>query len=98
MSAYRGLNNRLSPAAPAIAPHIGERRHALRDTPLGEPSRSCIIRLIEGTYREMPGLSLSLYQASRLFGLRERTCRVVLEALVSDSRLRQSRDGQYRLP
>jgi hypothetical protein len=54
--------------------------------------------MIMGTYREMPGLSLDLNQASRLFGLRESTCRVVLNDLVSDGRLCRSSLEHYRAP
>jgi hypothetical protein len=52
--------------------------------------------LVFGTYAEMPGLSLHLNQAARLFGLREATCDVVLDDLVSEGLLRRSGDGQYR--
>lgn len=62
----------------------------------GEPSRSHLVNLILGTYAEMPGMSLHLPQAARLFGLREATCSVVLDDLVRDGRLRRSQDGQYR--
>jgi hypothetical protein len=62
----------------------------------GEPSRSHLISLILGMYAEMPGMSLHLPQAARLFGLREPTCSVVLDDLVREGRLRRSRDGQYR--
>jgi hypothetical protein len=62
----------------------------------GEPSRSHLVRLILGTYAEMPSLSLYLPQAARLFGLREATCLVVLDHLVRDGRIRRSPDGQYR--
>jgi len=54
-----------------------------------------LVRIIEGTYREMPGLDLSLTQAARLFGLRESTCRLVLDDLVRAGRLRQTDDGRY---
>jgi hypothetical protein len=53
--------------------------------------------MIVGAYQEMPGLSLLLPQAARLFGVRTRTCQVVLDDLVSDGRLRRTSDGQYRL-
>jgi hypothetical protein len=53
--------------------------------------------LILGTYREMPGLSLHVPQAARLFGLRHETCGVVLEGLAGQRRLRRIRDGQYVL-
>jgi hypothetical protein len=61
-----------------------------------EPERVHLAALILGTYAEMPGLSLHLHQAARLFGLRDRTCEVVLNDLVRDGRLRQSQGGQYR--
>jgi DNA-binding IclR family transcriptional regulator len=51
--------------------------------------------MIEGTYRELPGLDLALTQAARLFGLRETTCRLVLDDLVRVAILRQSEDGRY---
>jgi DNA-binding IclR family transcriptional regulator len=52
--------------------------------------------MILGTYREMPGLSLHLNQAARLFGMRRSTCEIVLEALVAEGRLRKAADGQYQ--
>jgi hypothetical protein len=79
-----------------IAPHSPERRHSPRGGVRGEPARPQLTALILGTYAEMPGLSLHLLQAARLFGLREATCLVVLSDLVRDGQLRQSSDGQYR--
>ena len=73
-----------------------ERRGSLRGDGQGEPSRDRLISLILGTYAEMPGLSLHLHQAARLFGLRELTCSAVLNDLVRDARLRRSADSQYR--
>lgn len=75
-------------------PH--ERRQSPRGGVHGEPARVHLRTLILGTYAEMPGLSLTLPQAARLFGLREVTCRTVLADLVREGRLRQSADGQYR--
>jgi hypothetical protein len=72
-----------------------ERRHAPRGVH-AEPERLPLISLVLGTYAEMPGLALQLHQAARLFGLRERTCRVVFDDLVRDGRLRQCSDSQYR--
>jgi DNA-binding IclR family transcriptional regulator len=43
----------------------------------------------------MPGLILHLNQAARLFGLREQTCRAVLDVLVRQGQLRRAADGQY---
>ena len=73
-----------------------ERRRSTRGDPNGEPSRAHLVALILGTYREMPGLSVDLQQATRLFGLRETTCRVVMSDLVDHGRLYQSADGRYR--
>ena len=80
----------------ATMPHRPERRNAKRGGVRGEPSRPQLTSLILGTYAEMPGLSLHLHQAARLFGLREATCLVVLRDLVRDGRLRRCSDGQYR--
>ena len=60
-----------------------------------EPQRAALEAMIRGTYREMPGLSLYLDQAARLFGLRELTCRIVLDDLLRAGVLRRSADGQY---
>jgi hypothetical protein len=86
-----------SPYAYSVAPPCprAERRQSVRGVS-GEPSRSHLVRLVLGTYAEMPGLTLHVQQAARLFGLRELTCLVVLDDLVRDGRLRQSPDGQYR--
>jgi DNA-binding IclR family transcriptional regulator len=48
-----------------------------------------------GTFQETFGTRLSLAEATRLFGLREATCRVVLEHLVAEKRLTRTRDGRY---
>ena len=80
--------------ATAVPSH--ERRRSVRGRPQGEPSRAELVKLILGTYAEMPGLTLRLQQAARLFGLRDTTCRLVLRDLVTDGRLRQGPDGQYR--
>lgn len=45
-----------------------ERRRSLRDGVHAEPDRGHLVALILGTYAEMPGLSLHLNQAVRLFG------------------------------
>jgi hypothetical protein len=74
-----------------------ERRRSPRGGVHTEPDRVHLVALILGSYAEMPGLSLHLHQAVRLFGLRDRTCEVVLNDLVRDGRLRQSPDRQYRV-
>ena len=72
-----------------------ERRRLPRNFVQGEPPRAQLTSNIIGAYREMPGLNLTLDQAARLFGLRSSTCRIVLEDLVKDGRLRRSVEGRY---
>jgi hypothetical protein len=45
----------------------------------------------------MLGTRLSLAEARRMFGVREVTCRVVLDHLVKQHRLRHTRDGRYTM-
>ena len=75
--------------------HSTDRRRVSRGSSNGEPPRPHLVSLILGTYREMPGLRLHLNQAARLFGLRDVTCRVVLDDLVESGLLRLTSDGQY---
>ena len=60
-----------------------------------EPCRAQLVTMVIGTFRELPGLSLHLNQAARLFGLRSETCRILLDDLVAQGRLRRAHDGQY---
>ena len=53
-----------------------------------------LIRSILGEFREMPGLSLTIEQASRLWGCEAVTCRGAIEMLVAGGHLRWSRDGR----
>jgi hypothetical protein len=55
-----------------------------------------IIRRVEGEYREMPGLQLTLAQASRLWSLDRETCRDVLQELAASGFLQATADGRYR--
>ena len=75
--------------------HTPERRQYRRDAVAGEPPRRQLSTMIIGTYREMPGLSLHLRQAARLFGLRTVTCQVVMDDMVRQGVLRRASDGQY---
>src|SRR6185436_20962074 len=71
-----------------------ERRKQARGG-VAEPSRPQLVTMVIGTFREMPGLSLHLNQAARLFGVRAETCRILLDDLVAQGRLRRAHDGQY---
>ena len=72
---------------------IERRKHARG--PATEPSRAQLVTMVIGTFREMPGLSLHLNQAARLFDLRTETCRILFDDLVAQGRLRRAHDGQY---
>ena len=48
---------------------------------------------VRSEFNEMPGLRLTLLQASRLWGLEPPACRVVIDALVGSSFLRWTRGG-----
>jgi DNA-binding IclR family transcriptional regulator len=53
------------------------------------------VERIVAEYKEMPGLSLTAAQASRLFGLPNDRCVTLLQALVAQGRLRRRADGRY---
>jgi hypothetical protein len=54
-----------------------------------------LIVRVRGEYREMPGLSLTLPQAQRLWGLERATCQTLLERLVDARFLRRTRQGRF---
>ena len=87
---FRGQRN-------AADPLLRERRLRTRGAG-GDPDRSQLVTMIEGTYGEMPGLRLYANQAARLFGVNVSTCEVVLEDLVRSGHLRRGADGQYSKP
>jgi hypothetical protein len=72
-----------------------DRREQPRGTVTGEPPRHQLESMILGMYHEMPGLSLQVAQAARLFGLRSATCRIVLDHLVGRNHLGRADDGRY---
>jgi len=72
-----------------------ERRSRSRGTPEGGPPRTALVTMILGTFSEMPGFSVHLPQAARLFGMRPDACRVVLDDLVAARRVRRLGDGRY---
>jgi len=50
---------------------------------------------VRGEYREMPGLSLTIPQAQRLWGLDDSTCQTLFERLVETRFLRRTRYGRF---
>jgi hypothetical protein len=67
----------------------------------GEPQKTRelleLLQRVEGEYREMPGLSLTVSQAGRLWGLDRGTCAFVLATLIERRVLRQATNGTYLL-
>jgi hypothetical protein len=58
------------------------------------PLDSLVVR-IQGEYREMPGLRLTLAQACRLWQLDAPTCEMLLEHLVREAFLYKTDNGAY---
>jgi hypothetical protein len=56
-----------------------------------------LVRRIRAEYLEMPGLSLTLEQAQRLWSLEPRTCEVLLTSLTEARFLRRTRRGMFVL-
>jgi hypothetical protein len=62
------------------------------------PDHTLVDRLLDrvrAEYREMPGLRLTLAQASRLWGLDRTTCAGLLDVLVRSGFLSRTTDGCY---
>ena len=58
------------------------------------PSDALVAR-IQGEYREMPGLRLTVAEACRLWQLDASTCTAIVEALVVQGFLMRTRDGAF---
>ena len=66
------------------------------DSKLGRhEDQEAILRRVRGEYRELPGLSPTLAQAQRLFGLDRDTCGAVLERLTRARFLTRTSKGRY---
>jgi hypothetical protein len=60
-------------------------------------ARHALLARIHGEFEEMPGLSLTLDQAARLFGLHRDIVNRILGALIAGRVLRCRSDGQFIL-
>ena len=69
--------------------------HAGKRDPGTPPPLQELFRRIAGEYREMPGLSLTLPQAQRLWGLDRDTCERALAILIERRVLRRGMNGTY---
>jgi len=56
-----------------------------------------VARRVLAEFEEMPGLALTPRQASRLFGLDQDVCKIVLDTLVDLAYLRQTTSGTITL-
>ena len=56
-----------------------------------------IAKRVLAEFEEMPGMTLTQHQASKLFGLEPELCRVVLDSLVDLAYLRQTSSGSVTL-
>ncbi len=56
---------------------------------------SDLLSRARGEYLEMPGLSLTVPQAQRLWGLDNTACRQVLQGLIEAGFLKRRSDGTY---
>jgi DNA-binding IclR family transcriptional regulator len=75
---------------------LAEVNRTLRNTPPHRtPALREVLLRIESEYREMPGLSLTVSQAERLWGLDSSTCASALTTLVERRVLRQTTGGRY---
>ena len=75
------------PAAASRRPTVaGEHRHRVREE---------LVRRIRGEFEEMPGLSLTSVQATRLFGISPAVCTGILAQLIEEGVLRLNIDGRY---
>jgi hypothetical protein len=57
--------------------------------------RNALVRRVESEFKEMPGLSLTLAQAVRLFSLPQGPCQRILSVLVKDGTMSLREDGCY---
>jgi hypothetical protein len=58
-------------------------------------ARKALVRRIQSEFEEMPGLSLTLVQASRLFGVAQDACARIFIELAKDGRLRHTAKRRY---
>jgi len=55
-----------------------------------------LLQRIRAEFMEMPGLSVTVWQATRLWNLDEHVCRAVLDLLVQGGFLTETRQGAFR--
>ena len=58
-------------------------------------ARKALVLRVRSEFAEMPGLSLTLLQATRLFGISREACARILVGLSEEGVLRVAADGRY---
>ena len=66
------------------------------DRPLAADVKARMLERIRGEYHEMPGLTLTVKQAERLWSLDGQVCQEFLTVLVDDGFLCRKPNGAYR--
>jgi len=66
-----------------------------RAIPGSYPGGTHLPATILKAYQELPGLTLYVHQAARLFGVPSGACGAVLDDLVRQGHLGRTSDGQY---
>jgi hypothetical protein len=84
------IKGAMTTATPTPAPRLREISMRIANT----LTPGLLLR-IRGEYLEMPGLRLTLHQATRLFNLDALTCDVALRTLVEDGFLWQTPQGAF---
>jgi hypothetical protein len=84
------LDISLMPAAARLPPSIATERRNL-------DARHALLCRIHSEFVEMPGLSLTLHQATRMFGIPADVTSRILVRLADAQLLKQTRDGQFVL-
>ena len=70
--------------------------HAVASVLTPPPRSVDLVSLIRAEYREIPGLSVTLPQAARLWNADQRQCREALEALIDEGFLHRFREMYLR--
>ena len=52
-----------------------------------------VTKRVQAEFEEMPGMTLTMPQASRLFGIEREVCRTIVERLVTTSYLKWTNSG-----
>jgi|SRR3954454_9898345 hypothetical protein len=87
---------------PSASGHHTLSLHAIRPRPIAFARqhselvrRAAVVHRIAAEFREMPGLVLSVEQASRLLGVEPASCERILASLARQGLLRRRSSGSY---